>query len=1767
MEDAKTFNDRRALIFHLGKNDLNMETVEQEHERSSMLFSENFMATLYNELLARNTHVIANSLFLVKIQYLDDTLWLVHTGEEYNPKFSVMNAIAFVYDNFQDKLTFVQVEAARHFLRKIPLQRPYYVRTILVRDTRLDLGRIEYLPEDISSFSSSFEEEKDSIFSSEGLYNSAFFYYLLHRNILTPVSNKNDTLLSAILRSVSLAHTSSLGGDLAETTHAFFTIVQNSDRTGYFIKPEFAFESPPTNFISGERVTVSKAVTRDNVQVERGSPFTTKTLKKTMNDACRILRSLGVAVNVIDNNIYLVFEALVEAAFVHECVFGPTKVTGDARHPTYSYVAPLYDFEADADSAYTKHRVRTFERNAAWILATKILVLHECKTARVYGFFKGIHDAVASFYQLVQRDGELFANRSALRKAIFAALFWESGAVNAHKEHLIYPGILTNAPLVFPALFHVGFFLVHQMAAYLTVNARHYADPLPLTIKCSGFCAMSFEKRVWTFTAFNGMQELTDLVDARPPLKEDDWSSIDEALLNEPLPPTLNDAINSSAPTVIFGNVKLRIERLGDAMRRVFLSSFPEGFFGGDAREVYSKPLLKRMKKGPVGSIANLLLKLRDLTDDASKVKKVKKEMISVAMPKAAINQDYDKKNVNGMVGAPYAVSISDTMGSVSKGASLYVLTKKLSVPLPVAVGNADLSSTVLGFMRKKMATLGKLLNLKEARQISSLEPSDAVEKTLLEDVLLVVWFLHSPFFSRTPYAKRQNVAQGDPVNGKLTSMAVSRLPVGAFFQFAEAVTHTVKRDYISFNKFPLYIDGIVATRQHGVIAATGSPNVPVLSNTGYLERSKKVDTKGNTYVGALLKKVTGLGDLANMDGVTEMSVLFPEKSTGKRENAYKLGMRFLDNSANFVITATSRQQTAWSTGLQTSRLFENESLSVVKESRSVELTQDTYLGWSLMRQAFDRAYANKYFVTTAGSMILRKEDEFKRFSATQDLSNRTLLYDLRRSSVPASEGLENYNRTITGAMGPLFRHFVFERLSVLHKTEYAALAAISSLKEEYLKGEYVAEIHNFADIHNEFRVSRPLRDDLLTDFPLANQSILSVKAGRSPVATFAFHEASKLDGDKKALSPLEVFRIVAALGLSADVPRATLENPENFPLAPGFPVSGKEERAKYELSISARTAWSPNEFYGEIIGYVTRGNDYPATLEENLRGNDLVHYASSATMRAPHVVQKKLGETGLVPVYDMSVAIYDPSTKVLQREKKWEYGQWKGLRFNGNDDNMTRCTKDLVRKQWALHPAFHFVPGNVVGILAGEVNAIELVTESVDIFDPGMPGAADVSVQALDFSIVVRDHVENIFSSSTLYPVGEYEWFQCTDVIRRSTVPHHQSNADAESKLRIRRPDGTSVEATPANLELLGPHAYRERIIVHGYQISGTRFSSRVRYVRYTHNPALANAVFVEVPRKGLAAYGDEPALSYWALTATKEIPHDMEIVVAIPAASAGRIDWRKFLLGGYPREIGSRKTRARPGTKHGDGIYEQGYDWGLPVRLVSNYRTALFSQLNDHFFTTDISSSLPITAPRTLTVAQESFMHGLYQRNLNLPRVASVPFSQHVDAMLKFDLDSSLEELTRTINAKRVEVSRLDKAMSSFPNTLISAYGTAAMTGIIDDFYFDVSVPSSTPEETSQTESATSTTPYSSSSELAPQFVDMAPYYPPLPTLSPVSPQSFDFTNPLPELDLEDDLGAEEEEQETFPLPVSYGQTYITGSSSGTNEETSWVSSRRHF
>jgi hypothetical protein len=262
----------------------------------------------------------------------------------------------------------------------------------------------------------------------------------------------------------------------------------------------------------------------------------------------------------------------------------------------------------------------------------------------------------------------------------------------------------------------------------------------------------------------------------------------------------------------------------------------------------------------------------------------------------------------------------------------------------------------------------------------------------------------------------------------------------------------------------------------------------------------------------------------------------------------------------------------------------------------------------------------------------------------------------------------------------------------------------------------------------------------------------------------------------------------------------------------------------------------------------------------------------------------------------------------------------------------------------------------------------------------------------------------------------------------------------------------------------------------------------------------------------------------------------------------------WRKFLLSGYP------KAHA--------GIFDQGYAWGMPIKLCPNYRTSAFGKLNQHFSTLDVSSPLPVVAPRLLTMAQELVLYTLSQRPSSAA-LTGTPVSDYVDGLVKFDLSPALSDTTALVRKKIAELVPLDKSRVLFPNRLVTVYGVDGLQTFTDEIDFDYFIP----------QQPSSSSSSSSSSE---EF-----------SVSPLPMTPFDFVDPLAGLvnddDSEvfsatttptsDDLVEESEENEessdsTGTNTGAQGEDFVTddeplstyvGGSSFTEDNPSWTRSRR--
>lgn len=1764
--DTKSVNEQRLRIHHGPKYDVRISMLDRS---SGEVFKKNIGPVLYDALIRRNTHAVTNSVLLIKLQYVEKCVWLAHTGEPLNLDLTVMNALPFRYDRFRDTMRFHQIGSTKNFLRGLQLKPPLHMIVFLAHNARFDFERVvENVPASIRSHGT----ESEDYFSSN-LYDTVFFRYITERSILTTSNfiSIKGTLVREVAEPLDLEVPGVSLGRLA-----FVYKPSQIYRLGLFLDTAVAFESPKTGFLTNEVIQVDKIRKFESRRVMKGSPFTHDGVEDTVLKATAILRSLGVPVNSIGADLYLVFEAITEAAFVHETIFGPFKMNDELTVPIHSYLGHTYRDENSLASDYNRYRVRSFQQHASWLVVIKVIMRYGCKTLRSFGLLKAIFDLVSSIYQsssssstssssmpAASTTSTTFSDTVELNKAIYLALFANADARVLHDLHLRYPDLATGCPFPMPSIFHVGYYTVHQLAEFFSVNHGVFSVSLGVSMAFSGFVDYT-TAGMWLAKDSTVVQELRPFMESSPMLAGDDWSGIDERMLGLQNRPTLEQAIDASAPTVIFGNTKLRIEMLGDAMRRVFLAA---NRFGADS--AYTREVLKAMKKGPVGSIASVLLRLQRLSKKQSSTLALKDLLAASATIKAHLNKDALDARVSNVVSYPYATAISSALGTgVKKGASLFVLTTTSGMSIPTNL--KEDTKTVLALLKSYHERIIAAIRL-DTKTACSLAPArDSLEQQLLDDVLLITWFLQSPIFTKAPLYTDHTVLirQSDPTGNTVRETgSVRRNSAPTLYNMVGNVVGTSHMIYRNFELYRKYLNGIVNTRQHGVLSSTVISNTPYDDLAGYLFRDIKIE-QGSKFVQALPKRVLSLKDAASVSGVEDLSVLLPMFRADK--NLYEPGMRFLDDVGSIVFNATSRRKPLASTGLAMRRLFENESLRPAGDSRVQILTEENYLSWTALRELSDRFYSDGYVFERTTPItfpdLLAPSGAPSGTGGGMDFSKRVFLYTQRR--------LASQDKAVAavtqGAAAPLFNRMVRSRfangIQFYTTGKSGILPFMRQIERDYLGADVELDLDGFEALHTQVYGARARAS--------ADPGSLTLTVHRSPVATFAFYESVKLESQQILLSPLEVFRTVSRLGLAANVSASTLKSWKNFPEGEALSTnSGQKTDQDYQLSISARTGWSPNEFYGEIQGYVTRGLDNHATLEETERGNGYSHYASSRSMHAVRQIEQGVHESGLVPVYDATL----PSL---------EHGQWRALSIQSN----TVAVQDLVRKQWALHPRDRFVKGNVIGLLAGEVNPIELVIESADVFDPGMEEEANARTRhmAERFSANTLAVATEAFSPLDLYPVGEYEWFQYTDVVPLTTVPYRMAVFDKKlsSGGTIHYGSGQNAAATKETVAMLGPHAYRARVCIHGYQISGARFSSRVRYVRYTEDPRIANATFVKVPREGLAAYGDEPLLSYWALTATRDIQAGTEIVVMVPTEISPRINWRKLLLSGYATDDVHSNSH--------------GHAWDSKLTVVPNMRPVSLAAVKLSII--GFHASIPVTSPRMLTVAQEELLLSLSlpqevtpssssSSSSSMPQASttpavSTPFASHIDAMTKFVVSDEAHKLTHVMRLSSANVVPLSKKLHVFPNNLVAR----TQKGLDDDdpldddddysqlqFFEQPATPSSVSDDSVKEEEETETeseglsddgAPSSTPPEEMPLTLETPPAFVSLPSSTPVALTTQSYPSSSSSMITYTSYG------ETFPAddPYDFTSTFIGGFSPPTlpgtpvdPEEAGWFPSRR--
>src|SRR3989338_186819 len=122
---------------------------------SNNYFSSNIVEEVYDRILRRNAYVIPRSLMVIKLQYVDRAVWLIHNGEFVNGDLTVMNCVVVLYDYFRERPVFQPVTNPKTFMLALQLKPPLFGMEATLEHTAFDLKRVLNAPRQlmVGSFS------------------------------------------------------------------------------------------------------------------------------------------------------------------------------------------------------------------------------------------------------------------------------------------------------------------------------------------------------------------------------------------------------------------------------------------------------------------------------------------------------------------------------------------------------------------------------------------------------------------------------------------------------------------------------------------------------------------------------------------------------------------------------------------------------------------------------------------------------------------------------------------------------------------------------------------------------------------------------------------------------------------------------------------------------------------------------------------------------------------------------------------------------------------------------------------------------------------------------------------------------------------------------------------------------------------------------------------------------------------------------------------------------------------------------------------------------------------------------------------------------------------------------------------------------------------------------------------------------------------------------------------------------------------------------
>ena len=1371
--------------------------------------------------------------------------------------------------------------------------------------------------------------------------------------------------------------------------------------------------------------------------LKRGSIFNAIYLNTSIHRACYILNHFGIAINmfpILETGIC--YEALLETNFSVDVLYGPNSshlenlaerefLKSDVHSGFSSFVTvnqySVYDF--------VEYKKANRSRITSWLIIFKFFMRHGFLTPSALAVFRDIfqfvHYTYCKIYKLNATEKDIFYNKQSFCDLLFLRLFGNPNDVDSHIEYMMDTTGATNAiPFTFPAYYHMGFFTFLQLYDFFLIHRQILLEQNNLNIAFYGCFATHITDMSWSIlqTAQNTHminRSLHSTV-AHTTINNTDWDSVRETSIDHD---SVLDAIKLTQPYVMFGTKRLSLNELGNACRRIYLSSLPDKFIPGIEKlpnEVQFKTInLIRFLNSPrkeVASIARLLLNMKILNKKEREVRDAIRDIEEISVlhwfmidPKEPLEAKMRAMKYGSIGTLPYNdLDLVKAKSGVLQG--VYVLENRESIQNTKPKGKHTLMEEIYERRKQLYSHFNQLTHqnirtafkkkINENKKFANQRPTAAEEEELLDDVLLVTWFVQSPFYTANLYTS--HVA----TRGKNKVLARQQYTRDNF-QFLQPNATISRADGGSLNdKFwPATLDSLQNVKNNFFLT-TAVPRLNGVSvNTTIVEyvhdqTNGEIYTALHTNQSSILTKDELTVRLLERASTSSIIIPFYRSDRKFKNRVFSL---FRHEPTRHVYPMSSMGKIPTISGAAVVHLFEGYPLTLdqrmVTSSNLSLLSEEMYYGINLFRQFFNVFVQSINFLNTKKTIRLSshqflpiKSDWFSQ--QERNTMNSKLLSQFLKEKLPTF-GKNPYDRVnlIEKFKNIFFESPIFKNFVKRFIDEYVTLTKVSDKDVEYrfLKTKFrlFTDMFTLANTRVKYLFDNiKISDlfDLIENQDLNDIGPTSGFSGMLPsmvvnwnvVDTFTAYEYIRLQkkGDR-LFTPLQVFRIVFVFKEEDRVMNHPAESfvidPENAGLFP------KQKKDIPTLQASAARGAKNNEFYAPISGYITRALDVIAAFEYNERSPTMFHYATSRRARSRESLSIKVGSkttvpyffTGMQVIYDMDVRFF--TTGDDQEKLNRDRGRqrlWSPVTKPLNT-HMIDLQYDMERKQWYLTAKNYLVPGNVIGFIAGEVSPVEIFVESTDLYDP-----VDITIhkeetikKAQEFSDYVSATCENIFDREELYPVDEFGWFQYTHTKTSKPVMYSDSvfedaalakkdTSPIFSHNALESRDITEQFKTGTVKSVISTNAYREVRVICGYEIDSSRFSNHIRYVRYTKNPDLANAKFKRVKRSHVALLGKSPELNYWHLVITRYVPEGGEIVALIPSENKkndNKMHWGKLLLSGYPRVKLGQKTF--------------GNNWNYPVKPVPIFQKA-YIKYTDPPYSSQYSTSLPIFATRQISL-----------------------------------------------------------------------------------------------------------------------------------------------------------------------------------------------------